>query len=393
MNIAKDIIQEVREDAPELLLEGLNSPFSSKNLNNMIKNIDIWAEKCNTLFKAKKKNQNAFENYWGGEGPEAKGKVSAGYFKEAENQQEVLHLFKEGFHLATTIRKVLTGEKNRLRILFEGEDKSLSQIEIDESELFKNNSSIGELLQITSSGNLNKINARFGLTLNQENAKKLQKLANNNNNNKIESIQLDSKSQEVFNYIYEKNLQRKLLKEKLLQRKSKNNLNERENKKLEVASQYLNQGRLLEAFYEVMETNIINEIAGPLTRGQKVMLTNYVQHRFQADTVWGVQQVGDMMTFNSDGSINQVQLKAFVEGTTGANFGGLPSVITQLNKVKQLLLELDKTRNSKEMAEKIKNVFYYQGGEKSETAIRSYIEEVIEKETEKAVDTITKKLT
>ena len=392
MSIAKDIIQEVREDAPELLLEGLNSPFSSKNLNNMIKNIDIWAEKCNTLFKAKKKNQNAFENYWGGEGPEAKGKVSAGYFKEAENQQEVLHLFKEGFHLATTIRKVLTGEKNRLRILFEGEDKSLSQIEIDESELFKNNSSIGELLQITSSGNLNKINARFGLTLNQENAKKLQKLANNNNN-KIESIQLDSKSQEVFNYIYEKNLQRKLLKEKLLQRKSKNNVNEKENKKLEVASQYLNQGRLLEAFYEVMETNIINEIAGPLTRGQKTMLTNYVQHRFQADTVWGVQQVGDMMTFNSDGSINQVQLKAFVEGTTGANFGGLPSVITQLNRVKQLLLELDKTRNSKEMAEKIKNVFYYQGGEKSETAIRSYIEEVIEKETEKAVDTITKKLT
>ena len=392
MSIAKDIIQEVREDAPELLLEGLNSPFSSKNLNNMIKNIDIWAEKCNTLFKAKKKNQNAFENYWGGEGPEAKGKVSAGYFKEAENQQEVLHLFKEGFHLATTIRKVLTGEKNRLRILFEGEDKNLSQIEIDESELFKNNSSIGEILQITSSGNLNKINARFGLTLNQENAKKLQKLANNNNN-KIESIQLDSKSQEVFNYIYEKNLQRKLLKEKLLQRKSKNNLNEKENKKLEVASQYLNQGRLLEAFYEVMETNIINEIAGPLTRGQKAMLTNYVQHRFQADTVWGVQQVGDMMTFNSDGSINQVQLKAFVEGTTGANFGGLPSVITQLNRVKQLLLELDKTRNSKEMAEKIKNVFYYQGGEKSETAIRSYIEEVIEKETEKAVDTITKKLT
>ena len=101
-----------------------------------------------------------------------------------------------------------------------------------------------------------------------------------------------------------------------------------ENKKLEVASQYLNQGRLLEAFYEVMETNIINEIAGPLTRGQKAMLTNYVQHRFQADTVWGVQQVGDMMTFNSDGSINQVQLKAFVEGTTEANFGGLPSVIT-----------------------------------------------------------------
>ena len=390
MNIAKDIIQEVREDAPELLLEGLNSPFSSKNLNNMIKNIDTWAEKCNTLFKAKKKNQNAFENYWGGEGPEAKGKVSAGYFKEAENQQEVLRLFKEGFHLATTIRKVLTGEKNRLRILFEGEDKSLSQIEIDESELFKNNSSIGEILQITSSGNLNKINARFGLTLNKENAKKLQKLASNN---KIESVQLDSKSQEVFNYIYEKNLQRKLLKEKLLQRKSKNNVNEKENKKLEVASQYLNQGRLLEAFYEVMETNIINEIAGPLTRGQKTMLTNYVQHRFQADTVWGVQQVGDMMTFNSDGSINQVQLKAFVEGTTGANFGGLPSVITQLNRVKQLLLELDKTRNSKEMAEKIKNVFYYQGGEKSETAIRSYIEEVIEKETEKAVDTITKKLT
>ena len=141
-----------------------------------------------------------------------------------------------------------------------------------------------------------------------------------------------------------------------------------------------------------METNIINEIAGPLTRGQKAMLTNYVQHRFQADTVWGVQQVGDMMTFNLDDSINQVQLKAFVEGTTGANFGGLPSVITQLNRVKQLLLELDKTRNSKEMAEKIKNVFYYQGGEKSETAIRSYIEEVIEKETEKAIDTITKKL-
>ena len=390
MSIAKDIIQEVREDAPELLLEGLNSPFSSKNLNNMIKNIDAWAEKCNTLFKSKKKNKNAFEDYWGGEGIRAEDKVGAGYFKEAENQQEVLNLFKEGFHLATTIRKVLTGEKNRLRILFEGEDKSLSQIEIDESELFKNNSSIGEILQITSSGNLNKINARFGLTLNKENAKKLQKLASNN---KIESVQLDSKSQEVFNYIYEKNLQRKLLKEKLLQRKPKGNLNKKENKKLEVASQYLNQGRLLEAFYEVMETNIINEIAGPLTRGQKTMLTNYVQHRFQGDTVWGVQQVGDMMTFNSDGSINQVQLKAFVEGTTGANFGGLPSVITQLNRVKQLLLELDKTRNSKEMAEKIKNVFYYQGGEKSETAIRSYIEEVIEKETEKAVDTITKNLT
>ena len=389
MSIAKDIIQEVREDAPELLLEGLNSPFSSKNLNNMIKSIDTWAEKCNTLFKAKKKNKNAFEDYWGGEGKRAEGKIGAEYFKEAENQQEVLNLFKEGFHLATTIRKVLTGEKNRLRILFEGENKSLSQIEIDESELFKNDSSIGEILQITSSGNLNKINARFGLTLNKENAKKLQKLASNN---KIESVQLDSKSQEVFNYIYTKNLQRKLLKEKLLQRKPKGNLNKKENKKLEVASQYLNQGRLLEAFYEVMETNIINEIAGPLTRGQKAMLTNYVQHRFQADTVWGVQQVGDMMTFNSDGSINQVQLKAFVEGTTGANFGGLPSVITQLNRVKQLLLELDKTRNSKEMAEKIKNVFYYQGGEKSEIAIRSYIEEVIEKETEKAVDTITKKL-
>ena len=391
MDIAKDIIQEVREDAPKLLLEDSNSPFSSKNLNNMIKNIDAWAEKCNTLFKSKKKNKNAFEDYWGGEGRKAKGKkVGAGYFKEAENQEDVIRLFKEGFHLATTIRKVLTGEKNKLRILFEGEDKSLSQIEIDESELFKSNSSIGEILQITSNGNLNQINARFGLTLNKENAKNLQKLANNN---KIESVQLDSKSQEVFNYIYTKNLQRKLLKEKLLQRKPKSNLNKKENKKLEVASQYLNQGRLLEAFYEVMETNIINEIAGPLTRGQKAMLTNYVQHRFQADTVWGVQQVGDMMTFNSDGSINQVQLKAFVEGTTGANFGGLPSVITQLNRVKQLLLELDKTRNSKEMAEKIKNVFYYQGGEKSETAIRSYIEEVIEKETEKAVDTITKKLT
>lgn len=390
MSIAKDIIQEVREDAPKLLLEDSNSPFSSKNLNNMIKSIDTWAEKCNTLFKAKKKNKNAFEDYWGGEGRKAKGKkVGAGYFKEAENQEDVIRLFKEGFHLATTIRKVLTGEKNKLRILFEGEDKSLSQIEIDESELFKNNSSIGEILQITSSGNLNKINARFGLTLNKENAKKLQKLASNN---KIKSIQLDSKSQEVFNYIYTKNLQRKLLKEKLLQRKPKSNLNKKENKKLEVASQYLNQGRLLEAFYEVMETNIINEIAGPLTRGQKATLTNYVQHRFQGDTVWGVQQVGDMMTFNSDGSVNQVQLKAFVEGTTEANFGGLPSVITQLNRVKQLLLELDKTRNSKEMAEKIKNVFYYQGGEKSEIAIRNYIEEVIEKETEKAIDAITKKL-
>lgn len=388
MDIAKDIIQEVREEVPDLLLKGLDSPFSSKNLNNMIKKIDTWAEKCNTLFKAKKKNQNAFENYWGGEGRKAaKGKVSAGYFQEAENQEEVMSLFKEGFHLATTIRKVLTGEKNRLRILFEGEDKSLSQIEIDESELFKNNSPISELLQITSSGNLNKINARFGLTLNQENAKKLQKLANNN---KIESIQLDSKSQEVFNYIYEKNLQRKLLKEKLLQRKSKGSVSKKEEKKLEVASQYLNQGRLLEAFYEVMETNIINEIAGPLTRGQKAMLTNYVQHRFQADTVWGVQQVGDMMTFNSDGSINQVQLKAFVEGTSEANFGGLPSVITQLNRVRQLLLDLDKTRNSNEMTQKIKNVFYYQGGEKSETAIRSYIEKVVEKETEKAVDVMTK---
>ena len=208
--------------------------------------------------------------------------------QEAENQEDVIRLFKEGFHLATTIRKVLTGEKNKLRILFEGEDKSLSQIEIDESELFKSNSSIGEILQITSNGNLNQINARFGLTLNKENAKNLQKLANNN---KIESVQLDSKSQEVFNYIYTKNLQRKLLKEKLLQRKPKGNLNKKENKKLEVASQYLNQGRLLEAFYEVMETNIINEIAGPLTRGQKATLTNYVQHRFQGDTVWGVQQV------------------------------------------------------------------------------------------------------
>ena len=390
MDIAKDIIQEVREDAPKLLLEDSNSPFSSKNLNNMIKNIDAWAEKCNTLFKSKKKNKNAFEDYWGGEGKKANGKVGAGYFKEAENQEDVIRLFKEGFHLATTIRKVLTGEKNKLRILFEGEDKSLSQIEIDESELFKSNSSIGEILQITSNGNLNQINARFGLTLNKENAKNLQKLANNN---KIESIQLDSKSQEVFNYIYTKNLQRKLLKEKLLQRKPKGNLNKKENKKLEVASQYLNQGRLLEAFYEVMETNIINEIAGPLTRGQKATLTNYVQHRFQGDTVWGVQQVGDMMTFNSDGSVNQIQLKAFVEGTTEANFGGLPSVITQLNRVKQLLLELDKTRNSKEMAEKIKNVFYYQGGEKSEIAIRNYIEEVIKKETEEAVDMITKKLT
>ena len=48
MDIAKDIIQEVREDAPKLLLEDSNSPFSSKNLNNMIKNIDAWAEKCNT---------------------------------------------------------------------------------------------------------------------------------------------------------------------------------------------------------------------------------------------------------------------------------------------------------------------------------------------------------
>ena len=36
MSIAKDIIQEVREDAPKLLLEDSNSPFSSKNLNNMI---------------------------------------------------------------------------------------------------------------------------------------------------------------------------------------------------------------------------------------------------------------------------------------------------------------------------------------------------------------------
>ena len=53
-------------------------------------------------------------------------------------------------------------------------------------------------------------------------------------------------------------------------------------------------------------------------------------------------------------------------------------------------IELDKTRNSKEMAEKIKNVFYYQGGEKSEAAIRSYIEKVIEKETEKVVDAIIK---
>ena len=235
MSIAKDIIQEVREDAPKLLLEDSNSPFSSKNLNNMIKNIDAWAEKCNTLFKSKKKNKNAFEDYWGGEGRKAKGKkVGAGYFKEAENQEDVIRLFKEGFHLATTIRKVLTGEKNKLRILFEGEDKSLSQIEIDESELFKSNSSIGEILQITSNGNLNQINARFGLTLNKENAKNLQKLANNN---KIESVQLDSKSQEVFNYIYTKNLQRKLLKEKLLQRKPKSNLNKKENKKLEVASQ------------------------------------------------------------------------------------------------------------------------------------------------------------
>lgn len=390
MDIAKDIIQEVREEVPDLLLKGLDSPFSSKNLNNMIKKIDTWAEKCNALFKSTKKNKNAFEHYWGGEGRKAaKGKVSAGYFQEAENQEEVMSLFKEGFHLATTIRKVLTGEKNRLRILIEGENKSLFQIEIDESELFKENSSISELLQITSNGNLNKINARFGLTLNRANAKQLQKLANNN---KVESIQLDSKSQEVFNYIYEKNLQRKLLKEKLLQRKSKGSVSKKEEKKLEVASQYLNQGRLLEAFYEVMETNIINEIAGPLTRGQKAVLTNYVQHRFQADTVWGVQQVGDMMTFNSDGSINQVQLKAFVEGTSEANFGGLPSVITQLNRVRQLLLDLDKTRNSKEMAEKIKNIFYYQGGEKSETAIRNYIEKGIKKETEKAVDAITKKL-
>ena len=139
-----------------------------------------------------------------------------------------------------------------------------------------------------------------------------------------------------------------------------------------------------------METNIINEIAGPLTRGQKAVLTNYVQHKFQADTVWGVQQVGDMMTFNSDGSINQVQLKAFVEGTSEANFGGLPSVITQLNRVRHLLLDLNKTRNSEKMAEKIKNIFYSQGGEKAETVLKEYIKKELKKEPEKAVDAMTK---
>ena len=384
MDIAKDIIQEVREEVPDLLLKDSNSALSSENLNNMIESIDTWAKRCNALFKSTKKNKNAFEHYWSGGGRKApEGKVSAEYFQEAENQAEVMSLFKEGFHLATTIRKVLTGEKNRLRILFEGKDKSLFQIEVDESELFKENSSISKLLQITGNGNLNKINARFGLTLNRKNAKQLQELANNN---EVESIQLDSKSQEVFNYIYEKNLQRKLLKEKLLQKKSKSSLSKEEEKKLEVASQYLNQGRLLEAFYEVMETNIINEIAGPLTRGQKAVLTNYVQHKFQADTVWGVQQVGDMMTFNSDGSINQVQLKAFVEGTSEANFGGLPSVITQLNRVRHLLLDLNKTRNSEKMAEKIKNIFYSQGGEKAETVLKEYIK----KEPQKAVDAMTK---
>lgn len=388
MDIAKDIIQEVREEVPDLLLKDSNSALSSENLNNMIESIDTWAKRCNALFKSTKENKNAFEHYWSGGGRKApKGKVRAEYFQEAENQAEVMSLFKEGFHLATTIRKVLTGEKNRLRILIEGKDKSLFQIEVDESELFKENSSISKLLQITGSGNLNKINARFGLTLNRTNAKQLQELANNN---EVESIQLDSKSQEVFNYIYEKNLQRKLLKEKLLQKKSKGNLSKEEEKKLEVASQYLNQGRLLEAFYEVMETNIINEIAGPLTRGQKAVLTNYVQHKFQADTVWGVQQVGDMMTFNSDGSINQVQLKAFVEGTSEANFGGLPSVITQLNRVRHLLLDLNKTRNSEKMAEKIKNTFYSQGGEKAETVLKEYIEKELKKETEKAVDAMIK---
>lgn len=370
--IGKEIYNEVVKEIPNLISEDYGSPFSIENLNKMIKKIDRWGRKCDNLFKSNKRGISAFKNYRSG----IKGVETATVkdFKDATERSSVLDLFKEGFHLATTIRKVLTGEKNRLRVLFEGTDKisgvkQLFQIEIDESDLFDKEKKISEIIQITSDTNMSSINAHFSLTLNKTHIQDLQNLSHRSR--RVDQIQLDSNSQIIFNYIFQKD------------------------KNMKKQGRTLDQGRMLEAFYEIVKKkNVVGEIEnGILSKQQENNINNYIEQHYRQDSLWGVRQVGDMSMVNENGNLSQIQLKAFVDGNTEANFGGLPSVITQLNRVKRLLEELQKDATPQEKAKKIKEAFYHQGqGEGAEIKIQEYIENSIKNIEEKVIDEIVEKI-
>lgn len=318
INLAKDIINEVASSYNKLEKLDPASPYSKKNINLLLNQIIKWKKECDKLFQ--KNGKLPTQDYWGGEYfkyRDKSTKIGPSAFNEA-NPIEVDNLYKEGYHLATTIRKLLTGQRNRIRFLIDV-DGELHEAEMDEEKLFSDE--LKDIIKITSTVNQGKVNAKYNLSITKKN---IQNLFSQQG---VKSI--SSSNTEMLQYILSRN----------------------EIRKLQENTSSRDAGRAYEAYYEALEKGF-----NITTKGKKSALTNFIQNRFKADTVWGVQQVGDIQEQVMN-AFNQVQLKAFVGDNDTANWGGLPSLITQMNRIEELLNNINNKQEN--IGQQVLDTFYY----------------------------------
>lgn len=318
--LAKDLFKEVAQEKNFLEDLNPNSPFSKGNIEILMGRVQSWKGECDTLFKLH--GLNATSEYWGGAFKEfefgTKGPRHFGLV-EGRTQTDIDILYKKGYHLATTIRKLLTGQKNKIRFLFEVEgnpDIRYQEIEMEEEKLFSEE--LKGIIEITNMSNKNNVNAGYSLKLVGQHQEALKKII------ALEGVKETAFNNEVFKYM-------------------KNWSNQ---------GTSLSGGRLYEAYYDILEKGYVKNEGANYSA-----VTNYVRHRFAPDFNWGVQNVGDTIEKEGD-FFNQVQLKAFIDGTTIANWGGLPSLITQMNRIEQLLEKI-KAKSSANLSQEVLNTFYY----------------------------------
>ena len=306
INLAREIFKDVSKKYGSMKNLNSNSPFSEKNIDILQTKVKEWKKKCDNYFSTSDKK--ATESYWGGE-LKKEGKIGPWFFKKmTKDSKSIDILFKEGYHLATLIRKMLTGQNNKIRFLF-NINKEYQELEFEEEQLFTGE--LDEFFKIENISNKGAINAKYSLKV-----KNQEMLLNTFTNN----IKSDTNTA-MLNYI--------------LNHSNKN----------------LKKGRVYEAYYQALENRYNID-----TSGGKRAITNLVRYRFKQDTIWGVQQVGDIQE-KSGSSFNQVQLKAFLDGNQSANFGGLPSLITQMNRIDNILSKIKNKQNN--LSQEILDIFYH----------------------------------
>lgn len=328
ITLARQLFQEALSKQGKSLIQfDPNSPFSETNINILQEQVQAWKDRCDNMFNGK--GHRATMEYWGGEWSSLRNTEEMkgpSFFNKVADSSQVDILFKEGYALAIKIRKLLTGQNNKIRFLFNIDGQYVEQ-EYDEEQLFSEDTN--SIVKIVNSSNAGAINARYKMEIKKEMKKKL---VPNNFSNNIDSV--------LFNYI----IQHSNIKI--------NNQGEIENA--------LGYGRVYEAYYEILEKGYDIE-----KRTGRTAITNLIRHRFKKDVVWGVQQVGDIQEIGPNNTFNQVQLKSFADSDS-ANFGGLPSLITQMNRIDSILEKI-KTKQ-KNISQDILQTFYYDADMTKNTA-------------------------